>query len=179
MTDPNPLPDCLSHLAQRSPAYQHRVHDWMLHCFDATVAADRVERNHRFLEEALELVQAGGGTAAGAHALVDYVFGRPQGDVGQEIGGTLVCLAALCNAHGANLEAAGESELARNWANSDKIHAKWLTKPVRSGPIPASSMQLRKHEWGPSRVGHGEQQCIHCLMTNREAMALGEFCLHG
>ena len=24
------------------------------------------------------------------------------------------------------------------------------------------------HEYGPSRVGHGEAQCIHCLGTNRE-----------
>lgn len=34
-----------------------------------------------------------------------------------------------------------------------------------------------KHEWGPSKVGHGEFQCIHCLMTNREAWVLGETCL--
>lgn len=34
-----------------------------------------------------------------------------------------------------------------------------------------------KHEWGPSRVGHGEAQCIHCLCTNREAAyVLGDEC---
>ena len=37
--------------------------------------------------------------------------------------------------------------------------------------------QRQKHEWGPSRVGHGEAQCIHCLVTNREAWVLGEFCI--
>jgi hypothetical protein len=37
----------------------------------------------------------------------------------------------------------------------------------------------RKHEWGPSRVGHGEVQCVHCLMTNREAWVLGEYCING
>jgi len=24
------------------------------------------------------------------------------------------------------------------------------------------------HEYGPSRVGHGEAQCVHCHGTNRE-----------
>lgn len=33
-----------------------------------------------------------------------------------------------------------------------------------------------KHEWGPSRLSHGETQCIHCLMTNREAWVLGDEC---
>lgn len=33
------------------------------------------------------------------------------------------------------------------------------------------------HEWGPSRLNHGEQQCIHCHCTNREAaLALGPVC---
>ena len=30
------------------------------------------------------------------------------------------------------------------------------------------------HEYGPSRVGHGEAQCIHCLGTNREIMVVGD-----
>jgi NTP pyrophosphatase (non-canonical NTP hydrolase) len=118
--------------------YQTRVNDWMLHCFDERVAVDRVERNHRFLEEALELVQAAGGTTADAHALVDYVFSRPVGALDQEVGGTMVCLAALCNAHGVSMDQCGETELQRNWANTEKIHAKWLKKAIRSdgGPLP-------------------------------------------
>lgn len=34
-----------------------------------------------------------------------------------------------------------------------------------------------RHIWGPSRLGHGETQCTKCLMTNREAWVLGEFCI--
>lgn len=34
----------------------------------------------------------------------------------------------------------------------------------------------RKHQWGPTRLNHGEAQCVFCLMTNREAWVLGEFC---
>jgi hypothetical protein len=42
--------------------FQHRVRDWVLACFGEVIAADVTERNHRFLEEALELVQAKGCT---------------------------------------------------------------------------------------------------------------------
>lgn len=30
------------------------------------------------------------------------------------------------------------------------------------------------HKWVPSRLGHGEQMCAKCFITNREAAALGE-----
>ncbi len=81
-------------------SFQARVAAWMRACFDASIAADPIERNHRFLEEALELVQARGCTASEAHQLVDYVFGRPVGDPFQEVGGVEVTLAALCSAAG-------------------------------------------------------------------------------
>jgi hypothetical protein len=33
------------------------------------------------------------------------------------------------------------------------------------------------HEWGPSRLNHGNQQCIHCHCTDLEAkFALGPEC---
>lgn len=33
------------------------------------------------------------------------------------------------------------------------------------------------HEWGPSRLNHGNQQCIHCHCTDLEALhALGQEC---
>jgi hypothetical protein len=34
-----------------------------------------------------------------------------------------------------------------------------------------------KHVWGVSNLGHGNLQCIHCLMTDLEAHVLGPFCL--
>ncbi len=30
------------------------------------------------------------------------------------------------------------------------------------------------HKWVPSRLGHGEQMCANCFVTNREAAVLGE-----
>ena len=64
-------------------------------CFTEEICRDRVQRNHRFLEEALELVQSLGCTASEAHQLVDYVFGRPVGEPTQELGGAIITLHAL------------------------------------------------------------------------------------
>lgn len=118
-------------------SFQTRVHAWMLECFGETIAADHVERNHRFLEEVLELVQANGCTQSEAHQLVDYVYGRDQGDINQEVGGVMVTLAALCSAIGEDMSVAGETELARVWTKIEKIRAKQAAKPKHS-PLPTT-----------------------------------------
>ena len=116
-------------------SFQARVKPWMLECFGAEIAADQQERNHRFLEEALELVQACGATASEAHQLVDYVYGRPVGEKEQEAGGVMVTLAALCLAQGMDMHGAGETELARIWTKVEQIRAKQAAKPKHS-PLP-------------------------------------------
>lgn len=125
----------------REETFQVRVNKWMQHCFGAQINDDRTERNHRFIEEALELVQSGGCTASEAHQLVDYVFGRPIGEMSQEVGGVMVTLAALCNAHAIDLSDAAEVELTRVWGKSDQIKAKQAAKPKHS-PLPVA--------WAPS-----------------------------
>jgi|GEM_PF-2200205 len=123
--------------------FQGRVQPWLLECFGAEIAADREERNHRFFEEATELVQAFGMTASEAHQLVDYTFGRPIGEPAQEVGGVMVTLAALCLANGLDMHAAGETELARIRVPGTvaKIRAKQAAKPKHS-PLPASPAPL-------------------------------------
>lgn len=116
-------------------SFQQRVQPWMLACFGAEISADVAERNHRFLEEALELVQSTGCTASEAHQLVDYVFGRDVGETPQEIGGVKVTFAALCLALGQDMDACGEAELARIWTKVEKIRAKQAAKPKHS-PLP-------------------------------------------
>lgn len=120
--------------------FQARVQPWMMDCFGPEISADRQERNHRFIEEALELIQACGATASEAHQLVDYVFNRPVGDPSQEVGGVMVTLAALCLANGLDMHQAGDIELARISAPAirDKIRAKQASKPKHS-PLPESA----------------------------------------
>lgn len=115
--------------------FQARVAPWLLACFGEMIAGDREERNHRFLEEALELVQACGCTEGEALQLVGYVYGRPVGDPSQEVGGVMVTLAALCLANGLDIDASAETELARIWTKVDAIRAKQAAKPKHS-PLP-------------------------------------------
>lgn len=114
----------------------------MLACFGEEISQDRVERNHRFIEEALELVQACGMPKEEAHQLVEYVYGRPVGEPHQEVGGVMITLAALCLARCLDMHVAGEDELARIWQKIDKIRAKQATKPRGSAlPIPTSAAE--------------------------------------
>lgn len=132
--------------------FQRRVQDWMQDCFGPTIAADKVERNHRFLEEALELVQSLGCTEDEALALVRYVFGRSVGDPPQEVGGVTVTLAALCSASDLDMEACAETELERITRPEMvvRIREKQKRKPAMS-PLPGSY---------PERlfVGAGQQE---------------------
>lgn len=118
--------------------FQNHVAEWMVATFDAETVSNIDERNHRFLEESLELVQSLGCTQAEAHMLVDYVFGRPVGEPKQETGGVMVTLAALGNAAGIRIADAAETELARCWTKIDQIRAKQAGKPKHS-PLPGPS----------------------------------------
>jgi NTP pyrophosphatase (non-canonical NTP hydrolase) len=109
--------------------YQAHAAVWINACLGPLSAADTTERNHRFLEEALELVQAKGCTAHEAHQLVDYVFNRPTGEPFQELGGVMVTLALLANAADLDMDVAAETELRRAWEIIDKIRAKAAAKP--------------------------------------------------
>ena len=117
-------------------SFQSRVKPWMLECFGPGISFDKTERNHRFYEETGELVQSLGMTREEAHQLVDYVFGRPVGEIGQEVGGSIVTLAAFCNAHEIDLGGEAEKELQRVWEKSDVIRTKQAAKPKHS-PLPA------------------------------------------
>lgn len=119
----------------KADPFQQRVQPWLMACFGEMIAGDREERNHRFLEEALELVQSLGCSASESHQLVDYVFGRDVGDPPQEVGGVMVTLAALCLANGLDMHDAAETELARIWTKVEAIRAKQAAKPKHS-PLP-------------------------------------------
>jgi NTP pyrophosphatase (non-canonical NTP hydrolase) len=124
-------------LAPVNTPFQFRVLGWMMDCFSMEVCLDAIERNHRFLEEALELVQACGCTKSEAHQLVEYVYARDVGEVNQEAGGVMVTLAALCLANDRDMHTAGEVELARVMRPEvmAKIRAKQAAKP-RFSPLP-------------------------------------------
>jgi hypothetical protein len=119
---------------------QRSVHRWMKACFGERIAKDKIERNHRFLEESLELVQSTGCSRSEAHQLVDYVFNRPVGEVRQEVGGVGLTLAALCNAQDIDMFEATYNELDRVWGKIDVIREKQANKPQHS-PLPEEARE--------------------------------------
>lgn len=131
--------------------FQQRVGAWCAECFGATTAEDVTERNWRFLEEALELVQSLGGNAADAHALVDYVFSREKGEPTQEIGGTLVTLAALVHANKLSMETSAFTELERIERPEimERIRRKHASKPHKS-PLPGDYKHAASTRPAPS-----------------------------
>lgn len=112
--------------------FQSRVADWTRACFGDEISADRLERGDRFLEETLELLQSGGYPMDRVGQLANYVWSRPAGEPAQEVGGVLLTLAAYCNAHDLDMQAAGETELSRVWGKVEAIRAKQAAKPVGS-----------------------------------------------
>lgn len=116
-------------------AYQIRVRQWVELCFGVEIANDIPERNHRFVEEALELVQSLGCAKEDVLKLVDYVYDRPVGEPHQEVGGVMVTLASLCAAAGLDIKRDGEKELERIYTKVDVIRKKQAAKPKLS-PLP-------------------------------------------
>jgi NTP pyrophosphatase (non-canonical NTP hydrolase) len=109
--------------------FQSETTDWATQCFGKDHATDTTLRNHRFLEEAVELVQACGITRIEVLQIVHYVYNRPVGVIRQEVGGVLNTLAVLCSAFGIDMLDAGNEELMRVWNKFEEIRAKHHAKP--------------------------------------------------
>ncbi len=122
-----------------APDFQHKIMEWLKSTFERNVWSDKQERAMRFCEESLELCQSVGMGKEQALKLVEYVFNRPTGETAQEIGGTMVTLAALCSVVGINMTAAGNLEYDRINAPEmrEKIKAKQVTKNL-AGITPSS-----------------------------------------
>lgn len=123
--------------------FQTDVRTWCIQCFGEDVTNDVGERTHRFFEEAAELCQSLGMSRHDADILLDYVYARPVGEPRQEIGGTMVTLAALTSAAGIGLEDAGVTELVRVQGKIEAIRAKHATKP-RGTPLPGKAPEETK-----------------------------------
>lgn len=127
----------IDHLLSSS-TFQSRFQTWVIAALGEKEALCRLQRNHRLLEETLELVQAADLSRSDAHHLVDYVFDRPKGEIRQEVGGVITTLAAFCSAYVIDMMEAGETELVRVWANIDKVRDKQRQKPT-SWAIPINA----------------------------------------
>jgi len=107
----------LAAVEQSRDLRQRAVATWATETFGAARMA-LPERCARFIEEALELVQACGMPRADVGRVVEYVFSRPAGEPAQEVGGVGITLLALCEVAGVSADAAEEAELRRVQAKS-------------------------------------------------------------
>lgn len=110
-------------MADLAHTFQTRVDRWMQVCFPQT-RMNMPERYLRFLEEAVELVQAYGCPMELALRMVEHVYAGKPGEPFQETGGVVVTLSALCTRAQVDLVTAAEDELARIWLAQKEIRAK-------------------------------------------------------
>ena len=97
-------------------------------CFSKDTAYSQIERNYRFLEESVELVQSLNMSKEQVNKIVEYVYSRPKGESFQEIGGVMVTLTALCSANNIQLNNAALAEENRIWTIIPKIRKKQAIK---------------------------------------------------
>jgi len=95
--------------------------DWGNRCFGIDHMRNEQIRALRFAEEALELAQVCGVSEAKAIELIRVVFSRPVGRHLQEVGGTMVTLAVLCDTLGIDMEEAFQIEV-RRCLDKDPAH---------------------------------------------------------
>ena len=114
--------------------YQDRVVEWAVECFGKADAFNETMRVFRFLEEALELAQACGCNRAAAERVLAYVYDRPAGEPKQEVGGTMVSLAVLCEAFGMNMSDCAEDEYSRVLGKVEQIRSRHAAKPDFAHP---------------------------------------------
>lgn len=81
--------------------------------FAEAQATSLPQRGIRLLEEAVELFQACGGDEDSALRLVRFVFARPPGEIGQELGGVGVTTLALAAAAGLSADEEERREFER------------------------------------------------------------------
>jgi hypothetical protein len=92
---------------------QNDVFAWTRAAFGVEHATSLPQRGLRLLEESIEAFQSAGGDADMAHRLVDFVFSRPIGELGQELGGVGLTLLALAAAAGRSADEEEVRELNR------------------------------------------------------------------
>lgn len=131
-------------------SFQARVMGWMERAFLPSLYNNWTERGDRLLEEVLELLQANGYNRVRVATLVDYVYGRPPGEPGQEVGGVMVTLAGYCGVTGWSMHDEGERELERIMQPEviTKIRAKQAAKNALhfDTPLPGCAVAPSQQE---------------------------------
>lgn len=128
--------------------FQRTLAQWCVNMFGPKCAKDPKERGLRLLEEALEAAQAVNVSQEDAHKLVDYVYGRPTGEISQEVSGVLVTVLTLAASVGISAELSLVREIARIHEPGfrEKIRAKHNTKELAGVSIHPVAIELEQEK---------------------------------
>lgn len=143
---------------------------------------DKTEARARFLEEALELVQAAGGTPGEVAWATREVFARPADPVALEVGQVVTALHRLAFAFDVDLEAEAERDRLHILANADSISERHRAKPRYSPAAPEGVGTEAR--WLIAAALHGEARaidraivdgddCVFIAMDDVEALLVG------
>lgn len=142
-------------------AFQSAVQKWMRSTFNQHIELNILERQDRFLEECLELLQSRDYPKDRVPMLLEYVYSRPKGEEAQELGGAIFTLAAYANAAYLSLEVCAVTELIRGWEKQEVIREKQKSKP-KDSPLPQSIDNIPTREVYKMRL----QEMIHTAFLN-------------
>lgn len=116
---------------------QLKTHDWFNSTFKRDIQGEgqATDRANRFVEEALELVQAIGITKESIRLQLDRVYSRPVGEVKQEIGGTILTLSLIASSQDLLMDDCWSAAIEDGYARQAKIRAKDAAKR-KDSPLP-------------------------------------------
>jgi hypothetical protein len=148
---------------------------WAERAFGRVEATSVPQRGLRLLEEAIEAFQACGGDEAIAHKLVSFVFGRPPGTVGQELGGVAVTVLLLAAAAGLSADECWQGELSATELLGLVRHlAAWFaddpTETIRQIEASATRVQAELEGWN-SRARAVEEYPLYDDLTRPDPRA--------
>ena len=137
-------------LYYKRESYQQRANSWAIEAVGPSQAADVRTRMDRFIEEAIEPAQSTGYDRERIAKLVEYVYGRPAGEPGQELGGVSITLACVASALGLSLEVAAETEYVR--VNSPEVIERVRSKQHAKSALHEASPLPRNPDVGNYKI---------------------------
>lgn len=144
---------------------QRDTEEWIRRCFPGATLPE--ERGLRALEEMIELAQAMGVDRGQAHRLVDYVFDRPVGEIGQEIGGVALTLSAVASTVDIDLGSCWQTELDRVNDRIEQVREKQKFKATQGIVAkPKSDTPTCPHRGCSRRLG---DPCDYAMCPQRIA----------
>ena len=114
-------------------ARQRAAAEWVSRTFGPECMTDTGERSKRVLEEVAELCQAEGMPEQMAHDIVTYVYARPVGDIGQEIGGARLTLLAYAVSRGLSADQCERNEVERVLAMDPEYFKRRIAEKAAAG----------------------------------------------